>query len=227
MAATTRRARNYKERSSGFTFGHFALPIAAIAALGLLFIGVKLFFLTPPERVGRETARITPPIEQETQKTAEVPDFELVPPAVTDNPFANAEPERLETTDVSIVLAGPLTQTGTPVRSAQTSASAGGARNTQVSTRPARTSAPPAQVPSNPNAKWGVQIGAFVNADSASNLMSEIKRQGYSASISKVDSSGKTFHRVRVGAGNTRESADKLASELEKRGYPVAVVQML
>ena len=47
MAATSRRSRNYKEKNSMFAFGHFALPIAALVAVGLLFVGIKLFFLTP------------------------------------------------------------------------------------------------------------------------------------------------------------------------------------
>jgi hypothetical protein len=47
MATTSRRTRNYKDKNSLFAFGHFALPVAAFVALGLLFIGIKLFFMNP------------------------------------------------------------------------------------------------------------------------------------------------------------------------------------
>ncbi|MDR3280578.1 MAG: SPOR domain-containing protein [Synergistaceae bacterium] len=223
MAATTRRARNYKEKNSGFTFGHFALPIAAVVALGLLFIGVKLFFLTPPQRAGVQVSQGTP---AETGQATAAPDFKLA--STSEISFPTVEPETLETTEVAIVLASPLTQTGAP--SKVSGASSGSSLRT-TSSRESSTAARPAvpaasHASSNANAKWGVQIGAFVNVDSASSLVSDMKKQGYAASISKVDSSGKTFHRVRVGAGGTRESADKLATELEQKSYPVTVVQM-
>jgi len=65
-----------------------------------------------------------------------------------------------------------------------------------------------------------------VNGNSATTLVSEVKKQGYTASVSRADSSGKTFHRVRVNAGGTREDANRLAAELERKGYPVSVVPM-
>jgi cell division septation protein DedD len=227
MAATTRRARSYKEKSSIFTFGHFALPVAAVIALGLLFVGIKLFFLTSPEKTGGEAVVVpgagetawgpAPPI-------AEQPDFALAESDYSVKSVPGGA-EKLETADVSIILAGPLTQTGssakTPVTKAETK------KETAASAAKTQSAPAAASAKTNPNARWGVQIGAFVNENSASTLLAEVKNQGYLASISKVDSSGKIFHRVRVGAGNTREDAAHLASELKQKGYPVAVVPML
>jgi cell division septation protein DedD len=235
MAATTRRARNYKEKSSGFTFGHFALPVAAVIALGLLFVGIKLFFLTPPQRAGipvtREevagTHNSSTPVIQE-------PDFALADTDVVESEFAAAEPEKLETTNVAIVLAGPLSQAGAVTGSSTPKAVKNDTKRTssQASTTAAqgqktRQPASAVQTNANANSKWGVQVGAFVNEGSASTLMSELKKQGYVASVSKIASSGKTFHRVRVGAGDTKEDANRLASELEQKSYPVSVVPML
>jgi cell division septation protein DedD len=220
MAATTRRARSYKGKSSIFTFGHFVLPVAAVIALGLLFVGVKLFFLTPSEKAGVEVVSDggTDPQQGPAAPIVEQPDFAL---AESDYEVKSVQggSEKPSADDVSIILAGPLTQTGsqakTPVSPAATTSAA------------AKTQAVPSAAKANSKTKWGVQIGAFVSESSASTLLSEVKKQGYAASISKVDSSGKTFHRVRVGAGNTRDDAALLASELKQKGYPVSVVPML
>jgi cell division septation protein DedD len=229
MASTTRRARSYKEKSSIFTFGHFALPVAAVIALGLLFVGIKLFFLTPPQKAGVEVVSDEGLASQQGPSAPIMaqPDFALAEGDYGVKPVPG-EAEKLETTDVSIILAGPLTQTGSPARTpaASKTETKRGTASAAVKTQTSQASAK-AKVSANPNAKWGVQIGAFVNENSASTLLTDVKKQGYLASISKVDSSGKTFHRVRVGAGNTREDAAHLASELKEKGYPVSVVPML
>jgi cell division septation protein DedD len=223
MAATTRRSRITKKKGSGITFGHFALPVAAVVALGLLFVGIKVFFLTPSGRGSVEIARIETPV------------FSEAPAAITDEPdfmLAGSDPEiivpeKLEMGDTPVVLAGPLTPSGKQTGASSGTGQAPAAKNTQKRATAAKASRPAASTASAANSKWGVQVGAFVNEDSASTLVSEIKKQGYSASVSKSDSSGKTFHRVRVGAGNSREDADRLAVELRGKGYPVSVVPML
>ena len=236
MAATLRRARNYKEKSTGFTFGHFALPIAAVIALGLLFVGIKLFFLSPPKPPGIQVTRETMAfgtLDSPTQLIQE-PDFALADDVSIEEGFQTGELEKLEMTDVSIVLAGPLTARGTPAETSRTTTAKTDTKRTTpaasapaANSRTAQPAAPPrANTKATANSKWGVQIGAFVNASSATTLVSEVQKQGYAASVSKIDSSGKTFHRVRVNAGSTREDANRLATELERKGYPVSVVPM-
>jgi cell division septation protein DedD len=224
MAATTRRSRITKRKGSGITFGHFALPVAAVVALGLLFVGIKLFFLTPSGPGTVEITRVeTPVFSEEPAEIADEPDFML---AGSDPEII--EPELSETADIS-VLAGPLAQSGKQDRVSSETGQVSVSQNTQkrASAAKAARPAPAASTVSAANSKWGVQIGAFVNAGSASTLVSEIKKQGYSASVSQAASSGKTFHRVRVGAGSSREDANRLAAELREKGYPVSVVPML
>jgi cell division septation protein DedD len=226
MAATTRRSRITKRRGSGITFGHFALPVAAVVALGLLFVGIKIFFLTPSGRGSSEIARIeTPVFSEQPAAIADEPDFTLA-----DTDAEILVPEKLEMDGISVTLAGPLTQSGKQTRaSSEASGQAAGAKSTQKRAVPAKTARPAAAaVPTaGANSKWGVQVGSFVNEGSASTLVSEIKKHGYSVSVSKADLSGKTFHRVRVGAGDSREDANKLAVALREKGYPVSVVPML
>ena len=225
MAATSRRSRIAKKKGSGITFGHFALPVAAVVALGLLFVGIKLFFLTPPNRGAPESTRVeTPVLSEQPAAAADEPDFML-----SESDPEIIVPEKLETEDISLVLAGPLTQSGNQVRAPRTAEQAASAKNTQKRATTAKTTrrVPAPAAASGAKSKWGVQIGAFVNEGSASTLLSEVKKQGYAVSVSKADSSGKTFHRVRVGAGNSREDANRLAAELSEKGYPVSVVPML
>jgi hypothetical protein len=164
MAATTRRSRITKRKGSGITFGHFALPVAAVVALGLLFVGIKLFFLTPSGRGSSETAHIETPVFSEPPAAiAEEPDFML---AGRDPEII--EPEKLDTTDVSMILAGPLAHSGRTTQvSSGTSEQVPAAKNTQKNA--AKSSRPSSAATTLPAAKskWGVQVGAFVNAGSA------------------------------------------------------------
>ncbi|MDR3332676.1 MAG: SPOR domain-containing protein [Synergistaceae bacterium] len=233
MAATTRRTRNYKERSSMFAFGHFALPMAAIVALGLLFIGIKLFFLTPPEKI---VVNQPPPVLETPLSSRKEPALNqqvtAVEPAIpsgvnggegTTEYVVDLPPLASEPTS-NVLLAGPVGPRYTaPAKINDTVAVP------KASAKPApvhNTSRPPSSSPqlASANSRWAVQIGAFVSSGSASSLVDQIKKQGYKAAVSKADTDGTTYHRVRVPAGNSRESANKLAAELEKKGYPVAVV---
>jgi cell division septation protein DedD len=227
MTATSRRARNYKDRSSMLAFGHFALPVAALVALGLLFVGIKLFFLTPTAR--QDGVLLSGPIAQAVDEEVA---FMNEPSSDAAAP-AEQVPSRIE---ANVLLAGPMstsdsggrvqvtkpTQTITTTKPAQTA-------KPQQAAKP-QTSASPAsgnkRVQGAPTGgKWAVQIGSFSKAEGASTVMSEMKKQGYTASVSQSSAaSGSTFHRVRVAAGNSRDDANRLAAELEKKGYPVLVV---
>ncbi|MDR1021138.1 MAG: SPOR domain-containing protein [Synergistaceae bacterium] len=222
MAATSRRSRNYKEKNSMFAFGHFALPIAALVAVGLLFVGIKLFFLTPSDRGEGFEVPIEGPLDPVSQAA---PDEEF-----TDEPQSLAVTAALIETQPEIPAmpsVGPITDT--PGQSTPAA--------TQAPRTPARPAAPAQKKPVAPNrpartpppapsgSAWAVQVGAFSKESGASEVLNEMKKMGYSASISKSDASGATFHRVRVAAGRSREEAQRVASALEKKGYPVLVVQ--
>ena len=216
-------------------FGHFVLPLAAIVALGLLFVGIKLFFLTPGDRGGIDVAPVPPVAAQQDQEvppTDTVAGSETVDHGTTlvagGDPVSTADTQTPNTTPggaSEAVLAGPLggssPSSGT---NAQTTRPVDG---TVVTPRPTdSTTPPPANRPRvSANVRWGVQIGAFQKEEGAKTLADEVRKAGYTASISTAkNSSGTTFHRVRVAAGNSRDDAAKLSVELEKKGYPVLVV---
>ena len=72
--------------------------------------------------------------------------------------------------------------------------------------------------------QWAVQVGAFGSVASASKLIGELKRDGFSAYEAPLSRSGKTLHRVRVGPEADKASADRLSARLKARGLPATVV---
>jgi cell division septation protein DedD len=221
-----------------FAFGHFALPLAAVLALGLLFVGIRIFFLSPPDRTEADipSVRTSQPPEAgggeesdraNVQQANPIENVEEVPlEPVTMTEADPAPPPSASAPVESITLAGPVETVEIVTRPSETKDK----KAVKADTRPNRAVTPPNRGgttrPAAPpaNSKWAVQVGAFINQNSAATTAEEMRKLGHKATVSKSEMSGKTYHRVRVMAGNNRESANKLAAELERKGYPVAVV---
>jgi cell division septation protein DedD len=230
MTATSRRSRNYKERNSMFAFGHFALPIAALVAVGLLFVGIKLFFLTPSGNGTGTEVPIEGPGGSDFAAVSfdefedESPDLTFAalpdetPPELPKTPAVGPIVEPIDTVPSGVKPPAPVT----PVKPAKPVKPAAVKKTPAAMTTAQKQEKKPAQTPSGTG--WAVQVGAFSKAEGASIVMGEMKKMGYAASVSKSETSGSTFHRVRVSAGKSREEAQRLASLLEKKGYPVLVV---
>ena len=229
MGSTTRKTRNYKEKNSMLAFGHIALPLAAVIAVGLLFIGIKLFFLSPSETGVVEVTSETPVTVVETAQPDTTESAQQTADAASMVAGdGNVTPSQ-ETRETAVTLAGPITQ-----GSSTETSSASGAQSS-ASSRPSVTtgtsSGSTSQAASRPSvqtgaltSKYGVQIGAFTRQEGANSVVEEVTKQGYVAAVSSTESSGKTYHRVRVAAGDTKEEAERLAAELKQKGYPVLVV---
>lgn len=64
----------------------------------------------------------------------------------------------------------------------------------------------PNQVPASKN-EFAVQLGAFLNPDNASRLISRLKKKGYNASLLVVETSAKKWNLVRIGSFLDKKSA--------------------
>lgn len=239
MNSTSRKDRNYKEKRSMLAFGHIALPLAAVIAVGLLFVGIKLFFLSPADREGVEIISEQAAVIESPEQTsaAQALTGETAPSTPAPQaPAASAQTSAPEPS-AAVVLAGPVGS------QPQTAAKPSGQKPAQPqkpttpakpqagSTRPTtpkkdQNAQSPAPKPTTPPASgnFGVQIGAFSKRDGAETVAKEAAKHGYKPQISSIESSGKTFYRVRIAAGRTRDDAAKLAAELEKKGFPVAII---
>ncbi len=213
----TRRTRRYKMRRPLFAFGQLMLPLVGIVALGLLIVGVKLFFLPGKSS---ETSIIPPEQQVTSQKkpTGVSPSGNSPTKApgserLGENPSVFATPESMQ-------IAVPVGKKDPIVASPQ---------------RPQEENIPPPKKPtpsvSSPvvtvaGGSWGVQVGAFTQQEQAVTLMRELQKTEKNVLVTTGVVNGKTYYRVRVVGGKNREDAERLERELRRKGYPTLVVQM-
>lgn len=254
MTTSNRKTRGYKEKSSMLAFGQIALPLAAIVALGLLFVGVKLFFLSPADKGAVEIVPETAAVVERPEASSTAI-FSTEPEPLTagrseiSRQESAAPSKQAATRTDTPVLAGPVSsssasapsnskpqqsaskQQSTPkTQSAVKQQTSSTQKQSQIPTarpaqRPAQVAVPAQQSPAVARSSgFGVQIGAFTRREGADKVAGEAAKLGYKVSIVPTQSASGTFYRVRVQAGPTRDDAARTAADLEKKGYPVAIV---
>ena len=75
------------------------------------------------------------------------------------------------------------------------------------------------------NKKYTVQVASLKDAESADNMVSDLKKKGYSAykSLTKVPEKG-IWHRVRIGYFNNHKEAAAVLGKLKKDNMSAIVV---
>lgn len=74
---------------------------------------------------------------------------------------------------------------------------------------------------------FGVQVGAFLQAENANKLKAQLEQQYPPVSVATYDSPSGTFYRVRVGRFATEDEAQDLANRLHtEQGYTTFVVRI-
>lgn len=71
---------------------------------------------------------------------------------------------------------------------------------------------------------WAVQLGSFGNQENANKLAADLRKQNYTAFLSKLSTGNGDLHRVRIGPQKDRESAERVAAQLAKAGHKGQVV---
>ena len=217
----TRRTRRYKMRRPLFAFGQLMLPLVGIVALGLLVVGVKLFFL-PGENGGASVLSSGQDFVSEKNSLVALPGTKPTPtsPQKTPNPTHSAlSPNSPETMQIAV----PVTHKDQILQPRNESTSKPVVHSPVAS--PSSTSAPPPTL-SGKNFSWGVQVGAFTKRDQAISLMKKLQKIETNVLITTGTVNGKTYYRVRVAAGQTRQDAEKLERKLRQKGYPTLIVHM-
>lgn len=213
----TRRTRRYKMRRPLFAFGQLMLPLVGIVALGLLIVGVKLFFLPGKSS---ETSIISPEEQTISQKnpTGISPgenSFGKVPGAEK-----QGEDSSVFSTPESMQIAVPVGKKDPVVATSQKPRE----ENTSTPKKPAPSVLPP--VTTATGGGWGVQVGAFTQQEQAITLMRELQKTERNVLVTTGVVNGKTYYRVRVVGGKDRVDAERLEKELRRKGYPTLVVHM-
>ena len=86
----------------------------------------------------------------------------------------------------------------------------------------ARTESPVATESS--TGMWAVQLGSFSNQQNAERLAADLRKQGYSAFLSKLETGSGLLHRVRIGPQKDRAAAESVATRLGQSGHVGQVV---
>lgn len=71
---------------------------------------------------------------------------------------------------------------------------------------------------------WAVQLGSFGNQENANKLAADLRKQNFTAFLSKLSTANGELHRVRIGPQKDRASAEKVAEQLAKAGHKGQVV---
>ncbi|HOO62521.1 MAG TPA: SPOR domain-containing protein [Synergistaceae bacterium] len=218
----TRRTRRYKMRRPLFAFGQLMLPLVGIVALGLLVVGVKLFFL--PGTGKTDSASIVSP---ESHLSAEKEPVIALPGEKKQEENYVGNPGKAENVPTPVLQTGSSIQIAVPVtRKDQPVAPQAKPKPQNIAT-PKVTSPPPSKPASGlGDYSWGVQVGAFTQRDQANSLMRKLQKTEGNVVITTGTVNGKTYYRVRVIAGKTRADAEKLEKNLRQKGYPTLVVHM-
>lgn len=190
------------------------LPIVGVVALGILILGIRLFFL--PSKPSAPLADLAAPV---------VPSVPSLPVEPSD---VGEAPQKPELTVKPSAIAVPVKDGNldeTPAEKPAAPASPASAKPAPSSSSPSGTvqATKPAQ-PTSAQGNWGVQVGAFTSQDMAKGLASKLRANGENVIVVQADISGKTYFRVRVVAGSTRQDAEKKAQVLKSQGYPTLVV---
>ena len=203
----TRRTRRYKMRRPLFAFGQLMLPLVGIVALGLLIVGVKLFFLPGKSS---ETSVISSGQQVVSEKK----------PTGVSLGEKTGEASSVFATPGSMQIAVPVGKKDPVVVSPQ--------KPREETPSSAKHPAPSVSSPGVIAAKesWGVQVGAFTQQEQAASLLRELQKTEKNVLITTGTVNGKTYYRVRVVGGKSRAEAEQLEKILRRKGYPTLVVQM-
>ncbi len=230
----SRFRRGFKKRGILPSFGDLVLPVVSIAAVGLLVLAGRQFFInglqTSPEITSTRAYADSPALlaEREREEAAE----NAIAPAVKDVPPITAPAKGITVTAENSLAAKPeqTTQKNTAPAPAKT-ATAAAQTSTPV---PAKSPAPKANTapkaePEKPkpapkveqlpaNKQWRVQVGAYPSKAAADSAAKKIRNAGYKAVVYKNPDSKHVKVWVEE-AGPTKFYADRIADKMKELGF--------
>ncbi len=216
--------KKFRRRGVLPSFGDIILPVVGVAAIGLLAVAGRQFFInglqsspgiastrayadSPVLMAERERTRLRQTLETQTQNQASAPenlDFKF-----NNNPNVT---NTLATTLATPAQPKPnLSVKVEPVKP-----------EPKPTPKPAQKTPPPAK-PQTPTKKqtqtgsWRVQIGAFGSKQSAQDAAKKLSSKGYKTTV--YSNPGSKYVKVWVSAGNSKQDANKIVDAMKKLGY--------
>lgn len=225
-ARTERRARvrrGIKKRGILPSFGDIVLPVVSVAAVALLLLAGRQFFLkgvqTSPEVTSTRAYADAPAVISERER-AEIPPVEVAKV----EPEPATEPVQVKTPEPVLSEVAPPVASVPPVTPAPKKAA------TPPAPKPAPApAAKPAPAPQKSSTisglknniamskQWRVQVGAYGSKSGAQDAAKKINNSGFQAEVYSNPAS--KYTKVWVKGGTDKATAEKVADAMKAMGF--------
>lgn len=198
-----------RRKKQMFPFGYLMIPLLGVIGVGLLFWGVKIFFLGDPrgsdkkhtEREMTSIVALSPTTDKvEKEELPSIDGVVAVPIAEGKRP-QSSKPEK-----------NPIPSKPQIAQPSQA----------QPSRPTVSKPVPSASIPT--GTEWLVQIGSFKQKNAAESLVKEVSLKGFKPMIREGHVDGVLYYRVLVPGGKSRSDAQSLGEKLSSIGYPYFVL---
>ncbi len=219
----SRLRRGIKKRGILPSFGDLVLPIVSIAAVGLLVLAGRQFFInglqTSPEITSTRAYADSPALLAERER--EEAEENAVAPAVKDVPPITAPAKGITVAAENPPAVKPAqTPPKTPAPApAKTTLAVTQSSTPAPKPEPEKPKPAPKKVEQLPaNKQWRVQVGAYPSKAAADSAAKKIRNAGYKAVVYKNPES--KYVKVWVEeAGPTKFYADRIADKMKELGF--------
>ena len=241
--------RGIKKRGILPSFGDIILPVVSIAAVGLLILAGRQFFIngmkTPPGISSTRAYAEAPALIAERERAAEAQAELMTHTAQAQDKDSQAlKGDEINASDTNLLALAEIQETSKPDTQAMTQTQSQNqaqdvkltpVKAPEVKTQsqnqsPARKAVTPeAQVVKKPAGsnlppikQWRVQIGAYTSKEGAQEAANKIKKAGYKAVVYSNPASKHT--KVWVLGGTDKKSAERISNAMKSMGYKSSFV---
>lgn len=227
--------RGIKKRGILPSFGDIVLPIVSVAAVGLLILAGRQFFVnginTAPGISSTRAYAEAPALIAEREKKQEEENISVAenapaPSVSLDVAEVTTEvaPEKTDFLAIAEVVAQPQNSPepakAAPAKTATTrtaTAKTTQSRTTAKKTTPAKSAANTKITVASMSKQWRIQVGAYGSKAGAQAEVDKINKAGYKALVYSNPAS--KHYKVWVAGGNDKKSATNVVNSMKKLGY--------
>ena len=242
--------RGIKKRGILPSFGDIILPVVSIAAVGLLILAGRQFFIngmkTPPGISSTRAYAEAPALIAERERAAEAQAELMTHTAQAQDKDSQAlKGDEINASDTNLLALAEIQETSKPDTQTQSQNQAQDVKLTPVKAPEVKTQSQPqnpnpvkkaekavtpeAQVIKKPAGsnlppikQWRVQIGAYTSKEGAQEAANKIKKAGYKAVVYSNPASKHT--KVWVLGGTDKKSAERISNAMKSMGYKSSFV---
>jgi cell division protein FtsN len=214
-----KRDRQKEKKQSTFSFGQIMVPLIGLVAIGLLYLGIKMFFFAPVKTLSEQATAPNVIAQPATPKSEEKPQVSTASKAA--KPSVPIEDPSLRPENNVIA---------TPSSKASTDSSTASVQESQKIVAKQQPSQSQTSQPSDSQISeggWGVQVGSFTEKWRAEDVKNKLETSGYQNKVRITEAvvNGKRYYRVQVYAGKDNSDAKELEKNLKAMNLPTLIVK--